>query len=57
MDLIVYTDSKKIQLLCYDTKVSKGTLVGHENLVREISFNFHGDRLCSGISIIKSIRR
>ena len=57
MDLIVYTDSKKIQLFCYDTKVSKGTLVGHENLVREISFNFHGDRLCSGISLIKSIRR
>jgi len=48
MDLIAYTDTKKIHLFCYDTKMAKGILIGHENVVREISFNLHGDRLCSG---------
>lgn len=47
MDLIAYTDTKKIHLFCYDTKTAKGILIGHENVVREISFNLHGDRLCS----------
>ena len=47
--MLAYSDIKSINLLSLEKKILLGTLEGHQDTVRSISFSPNGEKLCSGI--------
>lgn len=45
---LAYTQMKQIHLWCPNRHKENAVLMGHQNLVRSLSFNRSSNKLCSG---------